>query len=192
MATGPSKGRGKCCICDKDKDKVVYLREGCSYKFCFDHLTEHRQQLAQELDGIENSRNELNQSLIEQKNNRKKLPLMQFVDKWETDSINSIRQTARECRQLLDKHKNQHIVDMENKLIKLTEEMKQIRKDGEVSEIDLDQLKAILETLRDEVDQPRNIKIQEESTPYISKISVIVSSGKCSNSVFSDREATYT
>ena len=166
----------------------MYPCGGCSRKFCFDHLTEHRRQVTQGLDGIEHDRNVRQQSLIEQRNNQKKLPVMQLVDKWEADSINKIRQTAKECRQILDKHKNQHIVDMENKLVELTKELKQIREDGEVSEIDLDHLKAKLKILRDEVDQPQNIKVQEESTSFVSKISIVPAHGKCSNSVLSYNE----
>ena len=175
MGAGSSIDRGQCLKCDK---RVVYLCEGCSQKFCFTHLQEHRQQLGQELNGIENDRDELQQSLTEQKNNRQRLPLMQQVDKWEVDSINKIRQTAQECRQLLVQHTNDHILDIENKLTKLTEELKRIRKDDEFNEIDLNQIQGKLRRLRDELNQPRNIKIQEETASFISKILVVATSGK--------------
>ena len=189
MATASSDDREKCSMCDREK--IVYPCGGCSQKFCLQHLNEHRQQLGQKLNEIENDRNELQQSLIEQKSNRKKLSLIQRVDRWEVDSINKIRQAAQECRQLLDQNKNAHILDMENKLTKLTEEMKQIRKDEEFNEIDLKQLQEKLSKLQNELDQPRNIKIQEESVPFISKISVVISSGKWSHSIMSDRELVY-
>ena len=176
MATASSDDRGKCFICGKKK--IVYPCGGCLEKFCLQHLNEHRQELGQNLNKIENDRDKLQQSLIEQKSNRKKLSLIQRVDRWEADSINKIRQAAEECRQLLDQRENAHLLDMENKLTKLTEEMKQIRKDDEFNEIDLKQLEAKLSKLQNELGQPRNIKIQEESAPFISKISVVVSSGK--------------
>ena len=189
MATASSDDREKCIICDKQKG--MFTCGGCLQKFCLKHLNEHCQQLRQKLNEIENDRNELQQSLIEQKSNRKKLSLIQRVDRWEADSINKIQQAAQECRQLLDQHKNAHILDMENKLTKLTEEMKQIRKDDEFNEIDLKQLQERLSKLQNELGQPRNIKIQEESAPFISKISVVVSSGKWSHSTMSDREPGY-
>ena len=189
MAARPANDRGKCFTCDKER--IVYSCEGCSQKFCVKHLPEHRQQLGQELNGIENDRDELHQSLIEQKNNRQKLPLMQRVDKWEVDSITKIRQTAQECRQLLVQHTNDHILDIENKLTKLTKELKQIRKDDEFNEINLNQMQGKLRRLRDELNQPRNIKIQEETTSFISKISVVATTSKSINSILSDREVTY-
>ena len=188
MAAGPSNDRGQCLKCDK---RIVYLCEGCSQKFCVTHLLEHRQQLGEELNGIENDRNGLQQSLIEQKNNRQRLPLMQQVDKWEVDGINKIRQTAQECRQLLVQHTNDHILDIENKLTKLTKELKQIRKDDEFNEIDLNQMQEKLRRLRDELSQPRNIKVHEETTSFVSKISVVATTSKWIKSILSDREATY-
>ena len=189
MAERPANDRGKCFTCGKER--IVYSCEGCSQKFCVKHLPEHRQQLGQELNGIENDRDELHQSLIEQKNNRQKLPLMQRVDKWEVDSITKIRQTAQECRQLLVQHQNDHILDIENKLAKLTEELKRIRKDDEFNEIDLNRMQGKLRRLRDELNQPRNIKIQQETTSFISKISVVATTSKSINSILSDREVTY-
>ena len=175
MAAGPSNDRRQCFRCDR---RIVYLCEGCSQKFCVTHLLEHRQQLGEELNGIENDQEGLQQSLIEQKNNRQRLPLMQQVDKWEVNSINKIRQTAQECRQLLVQHTNDHILDIENKLTKLTEELKQIRKDDEFDEIDLNQMQGKLRRLRDELSQPQNIKVHEETTSFISKISVVATTSK--------------
>ena len=189
MTTARPSDRGECFRCGKEK--IMYPCEGCSHKFCLNHLNEHRQELGQELSKIENDRNGLQQSLMEQKTNRKKLSLMERVDKWEADSIAKIRQAAQECRQLLVQHKNKHILDMENKLTKLTEELKRIRGDDEFNEIDLNGLREKLEKLRNELDQPRNIKIHEESTSFISKISIVAVSGKCSISVASDGEAVY-
>ena len=114
---------------------------------------------------------------------------MQRVDKWEIDSINKIRQTAEECRQLLVQHKNYYILDIESKLAKLTEELKRIRKDDEFNEIDLNQIQKKLRSIGNELNQPRNIKIQEETTSFISKLSVVTTSGKWINSILSDREA---
>ena len=116
---------------------------------------------------------------------------MQQVDKWEVDSINKIRQTAQECRQLLVQHTNDHILDIENKLTKLTKELKQIRKDDEFNEIDLNQMQEKLRRLRDELSQPRNIKVHEETTSFVSKISVVATTSKWIKSILSDREATY-
>ena len=57
--------------------------------------------------------------------------------------------------------------------------MRESRQENEFNEIDLDQFKTKLEQLAKELDQPPNISIRQDSTAFINKISVIVSSGKC-------------
>ena len=176
MAVGTSSDRGTCFICEKEK--VVYPCGGCSQRFCFNHLGEHLQQLSKQFEGIENERDEFYQMFIKQKENRKTHPLIQLVNKWKEESINKIKQTAEECRQLLTQHINKHILDTENKLRKLTQQLKQIRKDNEFNEIDMNQLKKELKRIREELDQPQNISIQKDPASFISKILVIISSGK--------------
>ena len=75
-------------------------------------------------------------------------------------------------------HQGDHILDIENKLTELTEELKQIRKNDEFNEIDLNQVHGKLRKLRDELNQLRNIKIHEETTSFISKISVVARTSK--------------
>ena len=176
MAAGPFSDRGECFMCHNER--IVYSCGGCSQNFCLDDLPKHRQKLGEDLSVLEYRRDELQQTLIEQQNNPQKHSLMEQVDKWEVDSINKIRRVAQECRQLLNQHKNEHILGIEKKLTKLTEELKKIRKENEFNEIDLRQLQKKFEELGVELDHPRNIKVQEEATPFICKISVVVPSGK--------------
>ena len=55
--------------------------------FCFNHLTDHRQELSQQLDEIEINRDIFRQTLNEQINNPKKHSLIKQIDQWEEDSI---------------------------------------------------------------------------------------------------------
>ncbi|CAF1338900.1 unnamed protein product, partial [Rotaria sordida] len=174
MATITPNDRGKCFACNKEK--LIYSCEGCSKKFCLKDLTEHRQQLSKQFEEIENDRNELHQTLVEQKQDLKKFSLIQQVDKWEEDSIQKIKQTAEECRQILIEHKNKHFIEIEKKLSQLTEQLKEIRQENEFNEIDLEQMKTTLATLAEELVQPPDIKIEQDSTSFINKISIFVSS----------------
>jgi len=63
MATPADKV--KCFKCNEEAD--TYTCRGCSKDFCFDHLIEHWQTFNQEFDEIENDRNLLKETIIEQK-----------------------------------------------------------------------------------------------------------------------------
>ncbi|CAF4129425.1 unnamed protein product [Rotaria sordida] len=175
MATATPSNRAKCFICEKEK--ILYLCDGCSKKFCLKDLTQHRQDLGKKFEGIENDRDQFYQKLVEQKKDKKKLPLIQQIDKWEEDSIKKIKQTAEECRQILTEDKNKHFIKIEQKLSQFTEQLKQSRQEDEFNEINLDEFKTQLTKLAEELAQPSNIRIQQDSTSLINKFSVVVSSG---------------
>ena len=89
-------GKGRCITCGKEKSSVRC--EGCLELFCYNHLTDHRQELSKQLDEIEIDRDLFRQTLTEQTN---KHPLIKQINKWEEDSIRIIRQTANQWKQLL-------------------------------------------------------------------------------------------
>jgi hypothetical protein len=175
MAT--ATGKTHCVTCRKEI--VVYECKGCSQNFCIKDLNDHHQLFIQQLGDIEDKRNIFRQTLTEQTKNPQKHSLIQQINKWENDSINKIKQTAEETRQLILKHTGKHINRIEIKLTKLTEELKQIRKD-DFNEIHLNQLKQKLKQLEEEFNNPSNISIQQgNSSSFINKISVLISFGKC-------------
>jgi hypothetical protein len=178
MAT--TTGKAQCFICSKEI--TTYRCGGCTKEFCFIHLTEHRQTVSKQFDEIENNRNLCLQLLIEQKKDPRKHSLIQKIDEWGEDSIKKIRQTTEECKRILFEHTNEYIIEMEIKLTKLTEELKKTREKDEFNEIGLNEIKTKLTKLTKEFDQPAaNISIRQDSSSFINKISVIVSSGKCVN-----------
>jgi chromosome segregation ATPase len=174
MATGTSRGR--CIICGKEKRTVTC--DGCQQLFCFDHLTDHRHELSGQLDEIEMNRDIFRQTLNEQTNNPKRHALIKQIDQWEEDSIKKIQRTARKCRELLIQHTTDHINQLEVNLAELTGQIRQIRKENDFNEIDLNQFKQKLTQLSKELDKPTNVSIHQDSASLINKISVVVSSRK--------------
>ncbi|CAF1144887.1 unnamed protein product [Rotaria sordida] len=174
MATATTNGKAKCFECNKNK--IVYLCEGCSQKFCLTDLTEHQQQHGKELDKILTDCDEFRQKLIEQKGDQNQRLLIQQVNEWEDNSMKRIKQIAEECRQILIKHTDDNIMEIEKELNKFITDLKQIRRENDFNEFHLNQLKMELEKLEKELDQPSNISIQQHSTPFINKISVSVMS----------------
>ncbi|CAF2157744.1 unnamed protein product [Rotaria magnacalcarata] len=72
----------------------------------------------------------------------KKRFLAQEINEWEEDSLQKIKQTAQECRQVLIEYENNQLIAVETQLAQLTEQLKAMRKENEFNEIDLDRLKA--------------------------------------------------
>jgi chromosome segregation ATPase len=173
MATGASKTH--CVTCGKENATLKCT--GCLKDFCFNHLVEHRQQLSKQLDDLENKRNLFRQTLTEQTNQPEKYSLIQQINQWEKDSIKQIQQTADQARDLLLKHTTEHLGKIEVKLTKLTEELKEIREENDFNEIDVNQLKEKLKQLEEQLNKPANISIQHDSSSFIKKISVVISTG---------------
>jgi len=88
-----------CSICNKEI--ATSMCRGCSKDFCLEHLLEHHQTLQTKLQDIQNNFNEFRQTTIEQKNQPEKLSSIEKINQSETNSIEKIKQTAKECREIL-------------------------------------------------------------------------------------------
>jgi hypothetical protein len=174
-----STGKAHCATCQKEK--ATYICEGCSQSFCINHLADHHQLISKQLDEIEDTRNVFRQILTEEKTNSQKHPLMKEINQWERDSINRIRETAEEAREILLKHTNEHIDQIEMKLNKFTEELRAIRDENDFNEIILNQFKQNLKQLEEDFVKPSTISIEHDSSALIHKISVVITGSKCIN-----------
>jgi hypothetical protein len=179
MATRTSTAH--CVKCGKER--ATFKCAGCLQDFCFNHLTDHRQELNMQLDEIEINRDLVRQSLNEQAINPKNYSLIKQIDKWEEDSIKIIQKTATECRQHILQYATKHINQIEIILNKLTDQLRQTRQENDFNEIHLNQFKQKLTQLAKELDKPSNISLEQDSTSLINKISVVVSVGKCLSSI---------
>jgi chromosome segregation ATPase len=168
MATTP--GRTQCITCGKEK--VTSKCSGCFQDFCYNHLGEHRQQLSKQLDEIEGERNLFQQAITQQTASSQKHSLIQEIDEWEQQSIQKIKQTAEEARQLLVKYTNEHIIRIEQRLNKLTYQLKHSRDEDDIMETDFQKWKEELQQMTEQLNKPPNIEIQQSSTPLINKIQV--------------------
>jgi uncharacterized protein (DUF3084 family) len=102
------------------------------------------------------------------------------IDKWERDSIKKIRQTAEEARQELFKYTDGHIRQIEIELNILTDQVRESREENDFVETDLQRWKQELTHLTNQLAQPSNITIGQDSTPLVTKISINSSSSQCS------------
>ena len=165
-----------CVVCNKEK--ITYLCHGCSRKFCLPDLTEHRKDLAFQLEQIENDHDGLRQKLHDQRTNQIDHPLINQIDQWEKDSIAKIKRTADQCRAKLITCANVCLVRAEKKLNHLAEQMKDLRHENEFNEIDLNELKKRIRKLEEEFVQSANISIEQTSTAFVNSISVRINEGE--------------
>ena len=165
-------GKERCFMCGKEK--ATLRCGGCLREFCFNHLGDHRQELLRQFDDLEVNcdifRHSLNQHIEQPKNNN----LIQDIDQWEHNSLQIIRQTAEEARQRLIKNSEDYNHQLEVKLNELIKQLQESRQQNDFNEINLRQFHDELDKLTKELNTPSNIFIREETTSFISKISVQV------------------
>ena len=175
MATALDKNR--CVTCGKEK--ALMKCGGCSQDFCFNHMTDHRQELNERLDEVEVNRDLFRQTLTEQTTDPQKHALIQEINDWERDQIKLIRETAEEARQTLVENTIGNITQIEIDLNKLNAELRQSREENDFYETDLRHWNEELTRLTKELVQPSNIHLRQDTKPFISKISVDQISSKC-------------
>jgi uncharacterized protein YaaR (DUF327 family) len=166
MATSTIKNR--CVICNKEK--ASFRCEGCSQTFCNKDANEHRQELSKQLDEIEVTHDLLRQTLNEQTIDSQKHPLIEQINQWEENSIRKIQQTAKEAKELIIKH----TTEIEIKLAKLTDQLRENREENDFVETDLNKWREELKRLEEYV-KPSHISIQQGFVPLVTKIFVQIS-----------------
>ncbi|CAF3890168.1 unnamed protein product [Adineta steineri] len=163
-------------LCFKcNKNKITYPREGCSQYFCLMDLTEHRQILNDELNHIINDYDQFKTRFNEQKPNSDDLSLINQINQWEINSIEKIKQKAKDCIEIVIKSSQTFLNDIERRFNDLNEQIEQIQKENEFNEINLEYLRNQLMKMTQELNHPSSISIEQNSQPFINGISIILS-----------------
>ncbi|CAF0827552.1 unnamed protein product [Adineta steineri] len=163
----------QCFKCNREK--ITYPCKGCSKEFCFTDLSEHKQILNEELHHITNGYNEFKQTINERKQNPQNHSLIEQINQWERNSIGKIIQKAQEYREILIKLSETCINDTEMKFNDLSDQIKEIQKENEFNEINLNYLRNELTEITEELNNPLKISIKEDSQSFINEISIISS-----------------
>lgn len=158
-------------LCDTcEKGKGISKCQGCSKIFCFNHFSEHRQALSKQLDEVEAVGDLLRQTIDKRAPEVQQNILLQQIDDWENDSIQKIKKTASEARQLLAGHTTNTTRKVEAKLNKLTNQIRDSRYENDFIETDLRHWKKQLDKLTEELQRPSNIIFREDSQSLVSRI----------------------
>ncbi|CAF1406982.1 unnamed protein product [Adineta steineri] len=174
-------GKENCVKCEKER--ATSRCTGCLQYFCYSHFKDHHQELNKQLDEIEVSRDIFKQILDLQINRTNHGLILKQIDEWEENSIKIIQQTANECREIVFQYANRDIHQIEVNLIKLTDQLTEMRREDDFNEIDIKELVESLSHLKDQLKEtkeepnpPSNLSIQQTFTPLVNKISVIIPS----------------
>lgn len=160
-----------CLNCDENDD--ICECKGCLQIFCYECFLNHRETINQRTNQFQNNCNLFRENLIDQKNDTNNLPSIEFINKWENESIDKIKNLANKYREKIINYTNKCIIDIENNLNNLSEQSKQIRKGNKLNENLLIQLIQKLEDLKKEFHQPSNLLIKQQSKSFINKINII-------------------
>jgi hypothetical protein len=171
MATANT--RTQCFTCENETR--TFNCEGCSNNFCRVCLPKHLQELDEGLERIEYDHDQFRAELTNQKKNPNEHSIIKEIDQWEKDSISKIKQAARECKdKLISLINNEYFIEIEKKLTDIAEELEKIRRKNQFNEIDLNHLTRNLNKLKTELTKPSKIKIQQDSSPLVQKISIVI------------------
>ncbi|CAF1580881.1 unnamed protein product [Adineta ricciae] len=160
----------QCFLCKKHTS--TYSCRGCSNEFCLDDLMKHRQDLTGEFKTIINNYDQFRENLQQRKTNPQYYSLFKQINRWEKNSIEIIRRTAQQCRQIFLKENEKFLIDIEVKFNKLIKEIKEIEEENEVNETNLKDLKEKLTKISKEFNDSSEIFIEEDSQTFIKRISV--------------------
>jgi hypothetical protein len=157
-----ANSKKQCVTCNKSGG--ILICDGCQQAFCVKHVTEHRQELGVQLDGIIQEHDLLQQEIDNP--SAKKNPSLKKIDKWEKDSIAKIQTAAETARKTL-----QELLEKSKERLKkvcrdVTENIHSSREADDFSEHDLDRWNKQLKELQLEVTSPSSFKlIQDKNAP---------------------------
>ena len=152
----------------------IFSCRGCSGNFCLRHTSVHRDLLQKSMNEILHHYDQFRRNLQGQSLEECREILMEQINRWEEQSIEKIRQLARETRQQLMttiRDQNEHLKD---KLGELKGQIDLARQDGGFYENDLKEWSQRLQQLQRCFIEQQTVQIDAEmgSIPFIPRISL--------------------
>ncbi|CAF1326257.1 unnamed protein product [Adineta steineri] len=161
----------QCFTCHRENN--TYTCEGCTNRFCVIHLTEHQQGLNEQLHHIIDDYNQFKQRINQQKQSPFNHSLIKKIDQWERNSVEKIKQKAKECREIVTESLQTCTNNINMKFNELNKQIQQLQKENDFNEIQLNHLRNQLKKITEEFNSPSNISIKQESQSFINEISII-------------------
>jgi len=137
------------------KTGVILLCNGCNKTLCFKHVNEHKEELEKELEDLINKENEFENNLCKIDDSHY---LFNEIDQWKKESIEQIKQIAKQAKQdlrLLINQSNQKLIINSQKI---KEELLLLKQSEDLSEIKLIKLINQFNDLKKEINSFQLIK----------------------------------
>jgi len=160
-------GQKQCVTCSKSGG--ILTCNGCEQAFCGKHVIEHRQELANQLDGIMQEHDLLQQEFVRSSDEQF---LLQEINKWEKESITKIQVAAEAVRadlqEMIEKSKKQ----LSKACHDIAVNLRSSREADDFSEIDLSRWVQQLKELKLETKSPSSIQLIEDERSVIHLITI--------------------
>jgi hypothetical protein len=165
MATTSTKNICVKCV----KGTGIVTCDGCRQSFCNKHLSEHRQELLQEMNRINDQCEHFRQNLTQENDPE---PILSSIDDWERQSIEKINLAAENARADVRQMTERTINDFNQAINKITKKIESSRETSDAIEIDLTRWTEQLQTIQDLLKLPFPISVVSDEKP-VSKIHFI-------------------
>ena len=160
-------GSGKRPRCKCGKDGEVPTCNGCGQSFCSKHATDHRRELAKQMDGLVQKHATFKRDLS---NLNLDKALLTEIDQWEKKSVEKIRSNAEKARADLQRFTEESKSRLESKMAQLASELLSNEKSQKYTEVDLGRWMERLKDLRGALERSSTCKIVQDSTGLIHPI----------------------
>ena len=152
----------RCFTCKEET--TTHSCPGCSKQFCEDDLMKHREELKSQFVQMLND---------QQKTIPNNHPSIIQINLWEQKSIEKIKQTAKEQRQIVQQSIHGYLPQIQTQFNDFTQQIQQINKKKDFNEKVLEKLEIQLKEIQQRIYQPNNIEIkQDSSSTFIQKLSI--------------------
>ena len=148
--------------------------------FCLQHTTNHRKDVIERLEEVEDTRVVVEMILTQQLAESRKVEedlkdeLLTTIDAWEQESIAKIKSRAEVTRNEVLKHTAGRLDNKKIELEQLTDELQQSRQTNDFIETDLRTWSDKLNRWKDEIVNPPKVVVRQESTALVTQIRVNV------------------
>ena len=150
----------KCVKCVTGTNIAVC--DGCHKSFCYRHLSEHRQELLQKMEAINDQCEHFRQNL---RHEHDLSPILSDIDLWEKESIEKINVAANNARNAVYQSAEQMLNRFNEAVNDITKDIEFSRSVNDATEIDLDKWTNHLQTLKNLIKKPIAISFYVDESP---------------------------
>lgn len=168
-------GHKQCALDGNCKKAGVFSCGGCSKWFCHSHASDHRQKLSEQMNELISEHDDLKNTFTQHISNPTLHPLVKQIDLWEEESIEKIREKARELREQLAQPLATQVSELSKRLEPYSEQLTQARDRDDFVETDLNYWKEKLALIKSDLITPLKFSITpDDNHPLVSNRSIVL------------------